>query len=133
MSIATIRDGLAANVATISGLRVAKEIPDNPNPPVAVIMLSNVAYNGAMHNGLVTYNFVITIIVGKVAEREAQRKLDGYISTGAGSLKAAVESDKSLGGSAYDVRVSEMTNVGTVSLGEVNYLAADFAVQVYSN
>lgn len=133
MSIATIRDGLAANVATISGLRVAKEIPDNPNPPVAVIMLSNVSYNGAMHNGLVTYNFVITIIVGKVAEREAQRKLDGYISTGAGSLKAAVESDKSLGGSAYDVRVSEMTNVGTVSLGEVNYLAADFAVQVYSN
>lgn len=133
MSIATIRDGLAANVATISGLRVAKEIPDNPNPPVAVIMLSNVSYDGAMHGGLVTYNFVITIIVGKVAEREAQRKLDGYVSTGTGSLKKAVESDKSLGGSAYDVRVSEMTNIGTVSLGEVNYLAADFAVQVYSN
>lgn len=133
MSIATIRDGIAANVATISGLRVAKEIPDNPNPPVAVIMLSNVSYDGAMHRGLVTYNFVITIIVGRVAEREAQRKLDGYISTGSGSLKAAVESDKTLGGSAYDVRVSEMTNVGAVSLGEVNYLAADFAVQVYSN
>ena len=133
MSIATIRDGIAANVATISGLRVAKEIPDNPNPPVAVIMLNNVSYDGAMHRGLVTYNFVITIIVGRVAEREAQRKLDGYISTGSGSLKAAVESDKTLGGSAYDVRVSEMTNVGTVSLGEVNYLAADFAVQVYSN
>lgn len=133
MSIATIRDGIAANVATISGLRVAKEIPDNPNPPVAVIMLNNVSYDGAMHRGLVTYNFVITIIVGRVAEREAQRKLDGYISTGSGSLKAAVESDKTLGGSAYDVRVSEMTNVGAVSLGEVNYLAADFAVQVYSN
>ncbi len=133
MSIAAIRDGIAANVATISGLRVAKEIPDNPNPPVAVIMLNNVSYDGAMHRGLVTYNFVITIIVGRVAEREAQRKLDGYISTGSGSLKAAVESDKTLGGSAYDVRVSEMTNVGAVSLGEVNYLAADFAVQVYSN
>lgn len=133
MSIAAIRDGVAANVATISGLRVAKEIPDNPNPPVAVIMLNNVSYDGAMHRGLVTYNFVITIIVGRVAEREAQRKLDGYISTGSGSLKAAVESDKTLGGSAYDVRVSEMTNVGAVSLGEVNYLAADFAVQVYSN
>lgn len=133
MSITTIRDGIAANITTISGLRVSKEIPDNPNPPIAVIMLNNVSYDGAMHRGLVTYNFVVTIIVGRVAEREAQRKLDGYISTGSGSLKAAVESDKTLGGSAYDVRVSEMTNVGAVSLGEVNYLAADFAVQVYSN
>lgn len=133
MSIAAIRDGIATNVATISGLRVSKEIPDNPNPPIAVIMLNSVSYDGAMHRGLVTYSFVITIIVGRVAEREAQRKLDGYISTGSGSLKAAVESDKTLGGSAYDVRVSEMTNVGAVSLGEVNYLAADFAVQVYSN
>lgn len=133
MSIATIRDGLAANIATISGLRVAKEIPDNPNPPIAVIMLNNVSYDGAFKRGLVTYNFVVTIIVGRTAEREAQRKLDGYISTGSGSFKTAVESDKTLSGSAYDVRVSEMTNVGTVSLGEVNYLAADFAVQVYSN
>ena len=133
MSIAAIRDGIAANVATISGLRVSKEIPDNPNPPIAVIMLNSVSYDGAMHRGLVTYSFVITIIVGRVAEREAQRKLDGYISTGSGSLKAAVESDNTLGGSAYDVRVSEMTNVGAVSLGEVNYLAADFAVQVYAN
>jgi hypothetical protein len=133
MSIADIRTGLATNVARISGLRVSKEIPDNPNPPVAVIMLSNVAYDGAFKRGLVTYNFVITIIVGRAAEREAQRKLDGYISTGSSSLKAAVEYDKTLNGSAFDVRVSEMSNVGTVSLGEVNYLAADFAVQVISN
>lgn len=133
MSIADIRSGLGANLATIRGLRVAETIPDNPSPPIAVIALGNVVYDGAFQGGLVTYNFTVSVIVGRVAEREAQRRLDTFISTGTGGIKAAVESDKSLGGAAYDVRVSEMTNVGAVQLGDATYLACDFAVAVYAN
>ena len=133
MSIADIRNGLGANLSTIRGLRVAETIPDNPSPPIAVIALGNVVYDGAFQGGLVTYNFTVSVIVGRVAEREAQRRLDAFISTGAGSIKVAVESDKSLDGAAYDVRVSEMTNVGAVQIGDATYLACDFAVAVYSN
>lgn len=133
MSIADIRSGLGANLATIRGLRVAETIPDNPSPPIAVISLSNVTYDGAFHGGLVQYNFIVSVIVGRVAEREAQRRLDAFISTGTGSIKTAVESDKTLGGSAYDVRVSEMSNIGAVSLNDATYLAADFTIQVYAN
>lgn len=133
MSIASIRSGLGDNLATISGLRVAETIPDNPSPPIAVIALGNVVYDGAFHGGLVVYNFTVSVIVGRVAERVAQSRLDTYISTGAGGIKAAVESDKSLGGAAYDVRVSEMTNVGAVQLGDATYLACDFSVSVYAN
>lgn len=133
MSIADIRSGLGTNLATIRGLRVAETIPDNPNPPIAVIALGNVVYDGAFQGGLVTYNFTVSVIVGRVAEREAQRRLDAYISTGTGGIKAAIESEKSLGGAAYDVRVSEMTNVGAVQLGDATYLACDFAVAVYAN
>ena len=133
MSIADIRKGLAANIATIRGLRVAETIPDNPSPPIAVISLAGVQYDGAFHGGLVTYNFVVSVIVGRVAEREAQRRLDGYISTGSGSMKAAVESDKTLGGAAYDVKVTELSNIGAVSLNDATYLAADFSIQVFSN
>ena len=68
-----------------------------------------------------------------MAERVAQSRLDNYISTGTGSIKKAIESDKSLGGAAYDVRVSEMTNVGAVQIGDATYLACDFAVAVYAN
>ncbi len=46
MSIAAIRSGLGDNLATISGLRVAETIPDNPSPPIAIISLSNVTYDG---------------------------------------------------------------------------------------
>jgi len=133
VSIADIRSGLGANLATIRGLRVAETIPDNPNPPIAVIALGNVVYDGAYQGGLVTYNFTVSVIVGRASEREAQRRLDALVSTGAGSLKVAVESDKSLGGSAYDVRVSEMTNIGAVQLGDQTYLACDFLVSVYGN
>ena len=133
MSIADIRNGLGANLSTIRGLRVAETIPDNPSPPIAVIALGNVVYDGAFQGGLITYNFTVSVIVGRVAEREAQRRLDGFISTGDGTIKKAIESEKSLGGSAYDVRVSEMTNVGAVQIGDATYLACDFAVAVYSN
>lgn len=133
MSIGLIREGIGRNLATVPGLRVAAEIPDNPSPPIAVLSLANVVFDGSYQRGLTTYNFVVSVIVGRAAEREAQRRLDTYISNGASSVKLAIESDKSLDGAAYDVRVSEMTNVGTVLLGDANYLAADFAVQVYAN
>lgn len=133
MSIFDIRAGLATNLATISGLRTSVDIPDNPNPPIAVIGIENVQYDQSYQRGLVEYNFLVTVIASRASDRWAQRKLDEYTSTGASSVKAAIESDKTLGGAAYDVRVIQMSNVGAVSLGEVSYLAADFAVTVYAD
>jgi hypothetical protein len=131
VAIAEIRAGLAANIATISGLRVAAEIPDNPSPPIAVIALNNISYDLAMARGTTLYNFTVTVIVGRVAERDAQRKLDAYAGDGERSIKTAVQSDRTLGGSAFDCRLSEMSTLGALNLGEQTYLAADFAVQVY--
>ena len=71
--------------------------------------------------------------MGRVSERTAQVKLNAYASTGAGGIKTAVESDKTLGGAAYDVRVQEMSNIGAITLGEQQYLAAEFSAQVMSN
>jgi hypothetical protein len=133
VSILDIRAGLAANIGTISGLRTSVDIPDNPNPPIAVIAIENVEYDGAFAGGLTEYNFTVTVIASRASERFAQRRLDAYTSTGDSSLKKAIESDKTLNGKAFDVRVTRMSNIGTVSLGEVTYLAADFAVTVFAN
>jgi hypothetical protein len=132
VAIAEIRAGLAANIATISGLRVAAEIPDNPSPPIAVIALNNVSYDLDFNRGRELYNFTVTLIVGRVAERDAQRKLDAYAGNGERSIKTAVESDRTLDGAAFDCRLSEMSTLGALNLGEQTYLAADFAVQVYA-
>ena len=132
MSIADIREGLATNIATISGLRVAAEIPDNPSPPIAVISLNNVSYDLDFNRGTTLYNFTVTLIVGRVAERDAQRKLDAYAGNGERSIKTAVQVDRTLGGAAYDVRLSEMSSLGALNLGESVFLAADFLIQVYA-
>lgn len=132
-NISDLRSGLATNLATISGLRTSVDLPDNPNPPVAVIGIENVNYDQAFAGGLVEYNFRVTVLASRASDRMAQRRLDTYTSTETGSVKLAIESDKTLGGNAFDVRVTEMSNIGTVSLGEISYLAADFTVTVYAD
>jgi hypothetical protein len=107
------------------------DIPDNPNPPQAVIGLESILYDQASGNGLVLYNFQVTVLVGRVSDRFAQRRADEYSDVGAGGIKEAIESDPTLGGVAADTRVVQLDSIGTVSLGEVIYLAADFTVQVY--
>jgi len=133
MSISLIRQALATNLATISGLRTAAEVPDLPNPPIAIVALRSVTYDQAFNKGMVNYNFAVTVIVGRAAEREAQRRLDAYISTGASSVKSAVESDSTLGGNAYDCRVVSMDSVGSLNISDTTYLAADFTVTVIAN
>jgi hypothetical protein len=133
MSISQIRTALATNLATIPGLRTAAEVPDLPNPPVAIVALNSVSYDRAFAQGMTSYTFVITAIVGRAAEREAQRKLDAYISPGANSVKNAIESDSTLGGYAYDCRVVSMDSVGSLTISDTTYLAADFTVTVIAN
>ena len=132
-SISAMRAGIATNLATISGLRTSAEIPDNPNPPVAVVSLDSVNYDKTFNNGCVEYNFTVTVIVGRAAEKRAQRALDAYISTGATSVKNAIELDKSLGGTAFDCRVTSLNSVGSIQLNDNTYLAADFTVSVIAN
>lgn len=130
-TLTELRSGIATNLATISGLRTASTVPDQPNPPIAVVIPRTITYDTAYARGLDTYEFVIIVIVGRVSERTAQTTLDAYCNpSGASSIKAAIESDRTLGGAASDLRVQEMRNYQSLAVGEVTYLAAEFVVQV---
>lgn len=132
MSILGIRSAMATNLSSIPGLRVASEIPDQINPPVAVIALNNIDYDGAFQGGLTTFNFTIQLVVTRMAERRAQERLDLYSEpSGEQSVKSAIESDRTLGGNASDVRVESRPTVGSLQVNDQDYLAADFSVVVY--
>jgi len=133
LTIQDMRDGLGTNLRTISGLRVSEEIPDQVNPPMAVVSLTSVEYDQAFQRGLTIYRFLVTLIASRASDRWAQIRLDGYCSNGSDSVKIAIESDKTLSGSAFDVRVTEMGNIGTISLDESMYLAAEFSVDVFAD
>jgi len=133
VSITEMRTALAGNLGGISGIRTYADIPDNPAMPAAVVQLQSVSYDQSFQRGLVEYSFIVTVIFGRLATASAQKNLDALISTGDRSVKAAVESDKTLAGSAYDVRVTEMSNVQSVTIGDITYLSADFAVTVFAD
>lgn len=133
MDITTIRNKLAVNIGTVTGLRSSPVLIDNPSPPIALVNLNTVDYHEAMQNGLNVLNFQISLIVGRAAERSAQRKLDAYLApTGSGSVKAGVESNRTLDGSCFDLIVTSASAIGSLTINDQVYLAAEFNVTVYA-
>jgi hypothetical protein len=132
-TIAQIREGIATNLRTIAGLRTTDTVPDNPQPPVAIVMPSSIQYDLSFQRGLDLHNFVVMIVVGRASERSAQRALDLFCEgTGSSSVKTAIESNRTLTGLVQDLRVTSMRNYGSTVIGETTYLAVEFDLVVYT-
>lgn len=130
----SIRAGLAANLATISGLRTYSYVPDIINPPIAVAAPSAVEYDAAFKRGHDTLLWDVIVIVSRADEKAAQDALDTYCDkSGSLSVKAAVESDITLGGACIQARVTDLTSYQSLAVGEVQYLAATFRVSIIAN
>ncbi len=69
-SITDLRTAIATNLGTIVGLRTSPEMPDNPNPPIALVRPVTVEYNQAMAKGLTKYSFVVVVIVGRAMREQ---------------------------------------------------------------
>ena len=133
-NISALRSGIAANLSTISGLRVSDTVPDQINPPQAIVSLSSVSFDKAMHKGLTLYTFTLTVLVARQSERSGQAKLDTYVqSSGASSIKLAIESDRTLGGAAYDCTCPQVTSYGVTTIGDVNYISGEFQILAYAS
>jgi hypothetical protein len=130
MAISDLRQGLVNNLQTISGLRVIPTLPDVVNPPQALIALDKIDYQQQNNNSMAVYTFKITIVLGRVSERTAQQNLDVLVApTG---VKAAIESDRTLGGFAYEVNIQALDAYGAISINGIDYLSAEFSVLVYA-
>jgi hypothetical protein len=133
-NIGELRDGIATNLSTIAGLRTSADMPDNPSPPIAVVSLSDIDYDQAFGRGLTIYNFDVTVIVSRADARNAQNYLDTYCSsTGANSVKLAIESDRTLNGKAFDLKVAQLRSYGSLTVNDTTYLAAEFTVNCYAS
>jgi hypothetical protein len=132
--LSEIRTGLANNLSSITGLRTAAVMPDNPSPPIAIITPDSINYDDTFQRGMQTYSFTVIVLVGRAAERSAQNALDAFCSsTGTSSIKLAIERDKTLAGKVYDLRVTNLRAYASIAVGEVNYLAAEFLVLCYAD
>lgn len=128
-----IHAGLAANLATVPGLRVADHLPEAVTPPMAVIQIQSVTYHRAMRGGLSEWQFVVSLISGRMGDRAAQRTLDGWMSyDGAQSARAAIESDPTLDGACQTLIVADMVSIRPLSIGDAAYLTCEFNVNVHA-
>lgn len=132
-AISEIRSGIATNLATITGLRTSAYVPDDPKPPIAVVMPQGILFDTSFARGLDTMTFTVLVIVGRVSDRNAQNTLDAYCDPlSATSVKKAIESDRTLAGKIDDLRVTEMRNYTSITVSENTYLSAEFVVSVYA-
>lgn len=127
-TLATLRAGLAANLATIPGLRAVAYVPDMVEPPMAVVNAPTITYDTAFQRGSDEYTFTVDVFVPAASLRGAQLALDAYCDPSA--VKAAIESDRTLNGAAMSLRVTSMNAYRQEVVGETPFLAASFSVQV---
>lgn len=73
----------------------------------------------------------VLVIVSRMNERGAQDKLDTYLAgSGAGSVKAALEADRTLGGAVAALRVTRAAPI-TLEVAGVTYFAYQYEVTLH--
>ena len=124
---------MGSALSAVPGLRVREVLPSLLTPPMAVIAPNQIEYDLNAQNGLHRYTFTVSVFVVKADDRAAQLKVDPYVApTGTGSVKAALEADRTLGGVVNTLRVTAVNNYSSTDANDVLYLAVDFEVEVYA-
>lgn len=125
--------GLATALAQVRGLRVADHLPEQINPPVAIVQLQQVTYHRAMQGGSSEWEFLVAVVAGRMGDRAAQRQLDSWISyDGPYSIRAAIEADPTLGGACETLIVTDMVSVRPITTGDASYLSCEFNVTLHA-
>ncbi len=140
-TIAQIRDGLQARMATIAGLHAYDVWPDNVEPPAAIVVPKKGDYHQAMGNPGHTHQEYEIILLAAPVQRgyiRGQDKIDPYLDdAGSSSIKAAIEADKTLGGIVTTTKVVGWRDYGSLSInnetiaGGLEYWGAKLDVEVY--
>jgi hypothetical protein len=129
-TLRAILEAVGARLATIPGLRVFTHVPDVLAPPAAIVQLPrSVQFDLTAGRGADTYNLGVLVVVGKVSDRASTANLAQYLDAeGPTSIKEALDGD--LGGVVDSARVESYENVGSYPFAGVEYLGAEFQLEV---
>ena len=126
-----VRDALKNNLQTITNLRVYDLIPDVIVPPCAVVGQLDFTFDIDNARGLDQASVDVFVIVQRISERTGQDKLDAFLAgSGTGSIKTALESDRTLGGLVDTLRVISAES-GTYTSGEQSFLSYRYNLTIW--
>jgi hypothetical protein len=88
MDLLAVREGIAANLSTINGLKVFAYEPDSIEPPSAIVGWPQAwAFHKNFHNALEGMeDLEIHILVGRAVDRPSQELLAKYLTSGRAAL-----------------------------------------------
>lgn len=107
-----------------------------PNPPCFEVELGStgVIYDRAMQRGLDEWTFVVRGFSGATLDEVAQRNMDAWLdSSGGVSIKAAIEADRTLGGTVSDVQVDRVGQIRAytpIANPTVQFYSVEWTLQV---
>lgn len=133
--LSEIRAGLAENLRSIQGIQVSPWLLSNPTPPAIEIQPGEIDWDRAMQRGLDELTLTIRAFVAISTDIGAQHRLDELLApSGPSSVKAAAESDRTLGGLVDDLRVTRCTGYRLFTRdGGVSVLGAEWTVQIFAS
>ena len=131
-TVSQVATGLATRLATIAGLRASAFQPEQLNPPFAFPTLNRIEYHKAFGGGDVVMDWTVNVVVGRYVDRNAFATLDGFLSySGATSIRAAIEGDKTLGGVCQTLVLPSGANITSLSSADAEFLQIQFQVTVH--
>jgi hypothetical protein len=131
MNPSQVRDGLKTRLQTITGLRAYDLIPDTVVPPCAVVGQLDFTFDIDNARGLDQAQVDVLVIVQRFSERAGQDKLDAYLAgSGASSIKAAIEGDRTLGGTVNTLRVTG-AEAGTYESQGIQFLSYRYRITIW--
>jgi hypothetical protein len=126
-----VREGLKTNLQAIKGMRVYDLIPSPAVAPAAIVGQLDFTFDLNNARGLDQANLDVVVLVQRFTERTGQNDLDKYLAgSGAYSIKAAIESDLTLGGACNTLRVTS-AEAGTYAAGDIEFLSYRYRLTVW--
>lgn len=133
--MAAVRQALADNLSTISGIQVSAYVLSNPTPPAIQVVPGPAEYHQTMGASSASWwDFTIQAYVAVATDIGSQARLDRLLADdGAESVRAALESDTTLGGLCDDLIVVSRTGYTLFAPeGRGSVLGAEWTVRVFT-
>ena len=126
-----VRTAIASALSALPELHVYEIEPDTAVAPCAIIGQLSLDYDKSMARGLDYATVDVVLAVKQISSRAGQVALDGYLaSTGTGSIKTVLETDRTLDATVSDFRVLSATP-GAYESGGTTYLAYRYRLEVW--
>lgn len=131
-TIAQLREGLATNLRTISGVEVYEREGGMVNAPCIVVTTPSVDYHQTFgSNSLIRYSFTVTVLVMSADQEQQNYDMDQYLDNGSStSVRAALETDRTLGGVAESLIVTSFRPLNSEEVAGIGYWGGSFEVTV---